>query len=275
MDPESLEGLQAENRALRKKAEGLEKQAEAQRENTVRMLKLLEAKNEQIETSLHKLEEAHEELRGAYEQTIRYYLNTVRGMASALEARNQYLRFHSSQVAKCARSLGREMGLADEEVECLEIGGLLHDFGNIGVRVEILNKEGNLTPEEYEHVKTHTTAAEKILEPIGKLETVVKYIRHHHERMDGKGYPDGLKGAQIPLGARILAICEAFVAMTSERPHRHALDRDNALQELLRGAGTQFDPTLVPRFVGLVRRGGTAGPPRSGAAPAGGAPRPG
>jgi HD-GYP domain-containing protein (c-di-GMP phosphodiesterase class II) len=97
-----------------------------------------------------------------------------------------------------------------------------------------------------------------ILEPIGKLETVVKYIRSHHERVDGKGYPDGLKGPQIPMGAKILAICEAFVAMTSKRPYRQAIERDDALQELLRGAGSQFDPNLVTRFVTLVRRDGIA-----------------
>jgi HD-GYP domain-containing protein (c-di-GMP phosphodiesterase class II) len=260
MEPNEREQIHKENQDLRKKVESLETQAQASRDNAKRMLKLLEQKNEQIEAALKKLEEAHDKLKATYDQTIRYYLNTMRAMALALENRNEFMRFHSSRVAKMARALGRELGLDTEEIDCLEIGGLLHDFGNIGIRVEVLNKIGDLTTEEFEHVKSHTVIAERILEPIGKLETVVKYIRFHHERVDGKGYPDGLKGDRIPLGARILALCEAFVAMTSERPHRPALPPEKAAEEILRGAGTQFDPALVPRFVAVIRREAESGP---------------
>ena len=148
-----------------------------------------------------------------------------------------------------AELLTKEMGLQEEEREIIRDACLLHDIGKIGISENILRKPAKLSNCEWEIMKSHPVMGEEILKPLPTLKPVLPLIRHHHERWDGKGYPDGLKGEEIPLGARIIAICDAFDAMTSLRPYRKPLSKEKALKEIEKNSGTQFDPKLVEIFL--------------------------
>jgi putative nucleotidyltransferase with HDIG domain len=139
-------------------------------------------------------------------------------------------------------------------VEEVYFGGILHDIGKIGIRDEILNKKGKLSPEEYEKIKQHTVIGYEIVKQAGVFDELLPAIRSHHERLDGTGYPDGLRGDEIPLIARILAISDAFDAMVADRPYRKGLPVEEALQEIQRGAGKQFDAELAGHFIRVVRQ---------------------
>lgn len=154
-------------------------------------------------------------------------------------------------MADYASALGRAIGLPAREQELLRKGGILHDVGKIGIRDAVLLKRTSLTKEDWEHIKTHPILGEKICQPLGEG-MLLLIIRHHHERYDGKGYPDGLAGEAIPLEARITAIADAYDALTSDRPHRGRFSRKQALEIMHREAGTQFDPVLTPKFTALV-----------------------
>ena len=157
-------------------------------------------------------------------------------------------------MAGYASSLGREMGLSAGEQELLRRAGLLHDVGKIGIRDAILLKPEPLSREEWEHIKTHPILGERICQPLGER-ALLLIIRHHHERYDGKGYPDSLAGEAIPFGARIMAIADAYDALTSDRPHRGRFSQEQALEIMRWEAGTQFDPVLALRFVALIEAG--------------------
>lgn len=181
------------------------------------------------------------------------YLNTIKTIAAALSARDQYTGTHSDEASQYAKVIATELELTFEETELLEYGSILHDIGKIGVSDSILSKPGRLTPEEYEIMKQHPKIGAKILEPIEAFRDLAKIIEHHHEHFDGTGYPGGLRAQEIPLVARILHVVDAFHAMTSDRPYRKSLPREMAVQELQRGAGKQFDPTVVDALVRAVR----------------------
>jgi HD-GYP domain-containing protein (c-di-GMP phosphodiesterase class II) len=154
-----------------------------------------------------------------------------------------------------ALEVGRELGLDREAMKRLELGALFHDIGKIGIPGEILRKAGPLTDEEFEVVKEHPKLGEKILAPIDRLADVRPIVRSCHERWDGLGYPDGTSGADIPLEARIVLVCDAFHAMVTDRPYRAKLDGAEAVRRLVAGAGSQFDPTVVDVFVRLHEAG--------------------
>lgn len=180
------------------------------------------------------------------------YLGAFRALAVALEAKDPYTNGHSERVAGMSVRLARAFYSEEEELARMRLSGLLHDIGKIGVREEILNKGTNLTPEEYEHVKTHVIVGEEILRPILTDNDGMRLVvRHHHERYDGKGFPDALVGENVPLDARILAVADAYDAMTSPRPYRKARTTEEAIQEIARGRGTQFDPRVVEEFLAL------------------------
>jgi putative nucleotidyltransferase with HDIG domain len=175
-------------------------------------------------------------------------------MAASIDARDRYTSGHSQRVAHWGREIAKEIGLPAEKVDEVYFGGILHDIGKIGIEDEILNKKGKLTPEEYDKIKQHTVIGYEIILQAGMFNELLPAIRSHHERIDGRGYPDGLVGDEIPLVARILAISDSFDAMVADRPYRKGLPVEEALQEIKRGAGTQFDEKLAGHFVEIVNK---------------------
>lgn len=180
------------------------------------------------------------------------YYETIKAFVQAIEAKDSYTRGHSENVAEYAIAIAAKMNLSNDQIELLQTAALLHDIGKIGIKEDVLNKPDRLTPEEYDHIKEHPIISSQIINHIPMLEEVGVIIRHHHERYDGNGYPDGLKGEAIPLGSRILAVADTFDAMTSNRTYRNATPVETAKGELLKNAGTQFDPQIVGFFVELL-----------------------
>lgn len=183
------------------------------------------------------------------------FWSTIRSLAEAIDAKDAYTRGHSDRVADYAEALARRLELEEEMLSAVRCAGYLHDTGKIGIPDAILNKPGRLTEEEYALIMNHPVLSHKIIEPVDFPYEVKPLVRHHHERIDGSGYPDGLKGDDIPLGARIIGIADAFEAMTSDRPYRKALSVTAARQELERCSGTQFDAFLVREFIGSLEEG--------------------
>lgn len=173
------------------------------------------------------------------------FFNTIRALNNALEARDNYTSGHSQRVTDLAAAITRQMGLTPEAVESIVLAGMVHDIGKIGIREAVLSKPSALTDDEFREIKTHSEIGERILAPVAADEEILKYVRNHHEHFDGSGYPDGLAGEKIPLGARILSVADAFEAMTSERPYRKALSTEAAFAEIERCKGTQFDPRIA------------------------------
>lgn len=174
----------------------------------------------------------------------------VEALAQALEEKDAYLRGHSLRVAEYALAIARQLGLDAAALESIKLGGHLHDIGKIGVREEILHKADRLTDEEYLHIMQHPSIGARILEPLMRdRPDVIAIVRSHHERIDGKGLPDGVKADTLPMLVRIVSVGDAFDAMTSERPYRHALPRERALEELRRQSGIQWDPAAVDGFL--------------------------
>ena len=185
----------------------------------------------------------------------RMFIEIVKSFSSALDARDKYTVDHSKRISNSCRLICERLNLKGKEMEDIVLGALLHDIGKIGISDGILGKPSRLTPEEFDKVKQHPLISEKILGPIGALQGSMKTIRHHHERYDGTGYPDGLKGNNIPLGARILAVCDSYDAMISERPYRRAMDFKKALNEIRKNSGFQFDPRIAKVMIELVEKG--------------------
>ncbi len=177
------------------------------------------------------------------------FRETIQGLALALETKDAYTHGHSENVTRLCEATARAMGLDDGFCATLHQAGILHDIGKIGISSAILNKPGRLTPEEYEIIKSHPAMGKRILEPISFLRDVVPIVYHHHERYDGKGYPEGLAGEEIPLASRIMAVADTYDAMTSDRAYRKGLSEELAVAELKRCAGTQFDPECVEAFL--------------------------
>ncbi|MGH7162101.1 MAG: HD-GYP domain-containing protein, partial [Planctomycetota bacterium] len=176
------------------------------------------------------------------------YIGIVATLIEAVEAKDRFNRGHSRRVAELASRFARHIGLPARELDVIETGAKLHDIGKIGIPEEILNKPGNLTREEFDIIKSHPVIGEQILKPLDFLADARLIVRHHHERWDGQGYPDGLAGAGIPRAAALLSIVDAFDAMTSRRPYRDGIPPDQARQILLQGAGRQWAPDLVESF---------------------------
>jgi HD-GYP domain-containing protein (c-di-GMP phosphodiesterase class II) len=196
------------------------------------------------------------EMRRTAARSEMLFLNVLSVMAKVLEAKDPYARFHSENVSTLASTTAREMGLTDDEVRRIGIAGILHDLGKLGIKEAILKKPGPLAPDERAAVERHPLIASTILEPIEQLQGALGYIRFHHEHYDGTGYPDKLAGEQIPLGARIVHLAEAFDTMTSQRAYCAARSMDEALAELHHLSGIQFDPDAVDAFSAVVRRRG-------------------
>ena len=171
-----------------------------------------------------------------------------------MEMRDKYARSFAEKVSYYGVKTAKEMNMPAAEVDLVRRSGYLLEIGRLGLSEDLFTKMEKLTEEEYELVKSHTEIAKDILKPIKFLEEIIPVIRHHHERYDGNGYPDGLKGKKIPICSRILAVTSAYIAMTQERPHRKALDLNHAELELKNGAGTQFDPHIVEAFIKVLEK---------------------
>lgn len=180
-------------------------------------------------------------------------LSTIQALAAAVDAKDAYTQGHSSRVARYAVALAQSIGLSDAEVDLVHITGTLHDVGKIGVPDAILKKPSQLEPEERRIMETHPALGEVIIRKAPQLANTLPGVRHHHERWDGKGYPDGIRGEEIPQVARLLAVADTFDAMTSDRPYRQGLSWEIALGEIGRSAGTQFEPRLAEAFVSLMQ----------------------
>jgi cyclic di-GMP phosphodiesterase len=177
-------------------------------------------------------------------------INGVQMLVHALEAKDAYTSGHSSRVSRYATKAAVLLGFTDDSLEHIRLGGELHDIGKIGTREDILNKPGPLSYSEFEHVKLHTTLGEKILAPfLTESPIVLRIARSHHEKLDGSGFPDSLRGDQIPLEARIVAVVDAYDAMTTNRAYRPPRPPADAIQELRRCAGVHFDPEVVEAFI--------------------------
>jgi putative nucleotidyltransferase with HDIG domain len=181
-------------------------------------------------------------------------VEALKALSSSVDARDKYTYDHSNRVAMLAAMLAREMGFAESTVEIIEGGALLHDIGKLGVDIEILSKPGPLGPDEKACVRQHPVASAEVVSHVGLLKNSVDVVRYHHERPDGRGYPEGLKGHEIPVGARILNVADAFDAMISDRPYRKGKTVEEAIGELKLGSGSEFDAVVVEYLCRLLAR---------------------
>jgi len=184
-----------------------------------------------------------------YRELEQTFMETALALADAIEKRDQYTAGHTRRVTRYALMIADRMGMPKSDRKWLALSGILHDIGKIGIRDRILNKEGPLGNDEFETMKQHTIFGAEIVRKVQSLEKVIEGILYHHEKLDGSGYPYGLKGEDIPLFARIIAVADTYDAMTTDRPYRKGLSREQALAELKTCSGTQFDPELVDRFL--------------------------
>ncbi|MGH2669040.1 MAG: HD domain-containing phosphohydrolase [bacterium] len=179
---------------------------------------------------------------------------TLEALVNALEAKNPYLRGHSARVADLSATIAAQLEMSDEEVDTVRIAGRLHDLGKIGTRESVVNKEGPLSPEEFEHVKQHVVIGSQILAPLTHLGPVISYVRSHHERWDGTGYPDSLRGDSIPIGARVIGAAEVFDALTTSRPYQEKMTPEQAVERMADLSGTVLDPKVYDALAAVVAR---------------------
>lgn len=182
-------------------------------------------------------------------------IEAIKALSSSVDARDRYTYDHSNRVAHLAGLLSREMGFAEWMVEVIEGGALLHDIGKLSIDAELLAKPSPLDEEEWKLIRQHPVRSAQVVSQVELLKHSAEIVKHHHERPDGKGYPDGLKGHQIPIGARILNVADAFDAMVSDRPYRPGKPPEIAIDELRKGAGSEFDPVVVEYLIKLARNG--------------------
>ena len=210
-------------------------------ESTIRNIynrKLIESINSDLKISQKKLEKA--------------YLDSVQTLRYTVELNDTYSKGHSERVSAYSVLIGKELGLSENEIELLRVGGLFHDIGKIGISDDILNKASKLTEEEYTEMKKHPVIGANILSNSSIFDEIIPIVLHHHERYDGSGYPEGLKGKKIPYLARITAVADSFDAMSSKRSYRDALSMDTIRAEFVRYEGKQFDPQVTKVFLKIL-----------------------
>jgi putative nucleotidyltransferase with HDIG domain len=204
-------------------------------------IRLVRSIGEQAASALYRVE--------LFVQLEESYLETVLALANAVDAKDNYTADHAQRLAKMALAIGREMGMTEDDLEGLRYGAILHDIGKIGVPDAVLQKPSRLDPAEWAQMREHPSIGARILAPVPHLAVAAQIVRHHHERYDGKGYPDGLAGEAIPLGARILTVVDSYSAITDSRVYKEARSHGEAVSELRKHAGTQFDPRVVEVFL--------------------------
>jgi HD-GYP domain-containing protein (c-di-GMP phosphodiesterase class II) len=204
----------------------------------------------------------------SFDNLERTFVSTVEALANALAAKDEHTSTHARSISEMAVAVGEEMGLDEDVVKRLELGALFHDIGKIGIGADILLKPGPLTAAERKTIERHPELGEQIISPIDRLKDVRPVVRHAHERWDGAGYPDRMEAEEIPLEARIVFVCDAFHAMTTDRVYRKRLSLPEALRRLKAGSGSQFDPSVVEVFLRLVKSRPDFGAPSFQPAPA-------
>lgn len=210
-----------------------------------------------IESGLRSVEQMktirkiNEELKEKNDELEKAYLESIQTLRYTVEAKDSYTRGHSDRVSEFSVLIGKYLGLSDEDLNTLRIGGLFHDIGKIGVPDAVLLKEGKLTDDEYSAIKNHPSIGKQILQNSSVFKDMIPIVYHHHEKFDGTGYPEGLKGKDIPLFARITAVADTFDAMTTKRSYRNALPLDVVRAEIERVSGTQFDPQIASVFLDI------------------------
>jgi len=214
-----------------------------------RMNQELAQANGEIVSANHEIQQLNDKLR---ELNDGLFLT----LGNILDARDPYVRGHAAQVSAYATAVAIELGLSPERVEQVRQAGFLHDIGKIAIAEHVLNKPSKLTAEEYEYIKTHALIGASLLESSAALRHLAPFVRHHHERWDGRGYPEGLAGEAIPLEARILNVCDSVEAMASDRPYHIGMSPASIIGEIRRSMGTQFDPTIAEAFLRIVAREG-------------------
>lgn len=233
----------------------VDKDGEKVTDETFKMLKIL---SRQISSALNNsilhgvVNEKNNELNEAYEKLRVSYMDTIEVLRKAVDAKDGYTRGHSDRVSYYAVKIGEAFGFTEEQLEILRISGIFHDVGKIGTSDDILLKTGKLSEAEYDEIKKHPFRGANILSAISMFSEVVPIVKGHHERIDGKGYPKGLKGEDIPLCTKIISVADAFDAMTSDRLYRRRRSLDEAIEQLLASAGTQFDSLVVGKFISLL-----------------------
>lgn len=215
---------------------------------------LYNAKN-RMKDKLGLYHSVFDQLEESVTQSEAEMVSSIKTLVSVINAKDQYTYGHTERVAQYAILLGEQLGMPVTEIKKLKFGALLHDIGKIEIGISILNKKEKLTDQEFELIKKHPVIGANILRPFKTLKEILPIVLYHHERFDGQGYPQGLKGNSIPLGARILAIADSFDAMTTDRPYKPAMSLEQAREELLRCAGKQFDPELVQEFIKVIDSG--------------------
>lgn len=225
--------------------------------NNSKALKGIEERNISLQKQnlllARRIEESTRNLSRLYEDLRETYMRTIKALAHALDARDHYTYSHSDNVTRYAEIIARQMNVDMNYIEDIKDACQLHDLGKIGVHDNILGKPSALTQEEFEEIKQHSQKGAQILEPLKFLDNVINIVKHHHERWDGKGYPDGLKGEGIPIGARIMSVADSYDAMVSARPYRKVgLSVNEAIQEIKKNAAIQFDPQVVEAFLKVV-----------------------
>ena len=204
-------------------------------------------------SQMNEIKKINSQLSETYEKLEKAYLESIQTLRYTVEAKDPYTRGHSDRVSEFSVLIGKYLGLSDSDLKILEIGGLFHDIGKIGVPDTILRKESKLTDDEYSEIKNHPSIGAHILSTASIFADIIPIVKHHHEKYDGNGYPGRLKGEEIPYLARITALADTFDAMTSKRTYRDALPLETVIAEFERCKGTQFDPMLADVFLDILK----------------------
>ena len=199
-----------------------------------------------------KISNQNKELEQKSKEQEHLIMNILEAFTVAIEIKNIYLKGHSKKVAEISKSIATQLGLSADEIHKIYIAGLLHDIGKIGISEKILNKPSKLSKEEYAIIKEHVSMGAAIVSQVNEFKELVKFIKYHHERWDGQGYPQGLAGDEIPLGARIICVADSYDAMLSNRSYRNMFSHQEAIIEIKKCSGTQYDPRVVKVFVGML-----------------------
>ena len=216
------------------------------------LLLLIESGIKSVE-QMKEIKSINSKLSDTYKQLEQAYMESIQTLRYTVEAKDPYTRGHSDRVSALSVLIGQKLGLSNEDLRRLEIGGLFHDIGKIGVPDSILQKEGKLSEDEYSEIKHHPTIGAHILSTASIFQDILPIVKHHHERFDGKGYPEQLSGEKIPYLARITAVADTFDAMTSKRSYRDSLPLDTVISEFEKCSGSQFDPKIASLFIDIIK----------------------